>query len=193
MNPSPGRALVLAALLTLASSAAANDDCCFDWNNTSAGAGDIPGGAPIITPGPGRPGAPFGWSRCTGAPENGLGQPNCFSRLRRQGFVPGYSCVIGSPDPNGVLPAPNLPWGSGFQCVSRADSDMVNLSLTFINQITEPLGQENLVVFEEPFVPPVAVGVPALGAWGQWVLAALLGLGGALMLRRRTQPVHPGR
>ncbi len=182
MNVLSRAALALAACLALASVSVANDDCCFDWNNTSAGTGDIPGGALMLSAGPPRPGAPFGWALCTSAAENGAGQPNCFSRRRRQGFVPGYTCVVGSPDPNGALPLPNTPWGSGFKCVSRADNDLVDLSLQFINMITEPPGQQGLVVFED--AAPALPSVPSLGRWGSWVLAALLCLGGALMLRR---------
>ena len=176
-------ALMLAASLTLASLARAGDDCCFDWNNTSAGVGDAGGGSVMLNAGPPRPGAPFGWALCTGATENGTGQTSCFSRLNRQAFVPGHSCALGTPDPNGVAPLPNTPFGSGFKCVTRADQDTGDISLQFINMITEPPGQQGQVVFEDA-LPVVSASVPSLGRWGSWVLAALLGLGGALMLRR---------
>lgn len=175
-------ALALAACLALALPGSANDDCCFDWNNTAAGTGDVVGGSTLLLAGPSRPGAPFGWAHCTGATENGPGQTNCFSRLNRQAYADNYSCVVSSPDPNGAAPLPHLPWGSGFQCVSRAEEDMATFSLQFINQITEPLGQEGLLVFEDA-VPQIQA-VPGLGRWGTWVLAALLCVGGALMLRR---------
>ena len=128
--------------------------------------------------------APFLVTLPEGVPETALPQSELSVHLKTINWD-------GSPDPNGVFPGRNLPWGSGFQCVSRADADGINLSLSFINMVTEPMGQQNLIVFEKPFVPPVVRGVPSLGAWGQWVMAALLGLGGVLMIRRRTQPVHP--
>jgi len=179
MSILPGRALALAACLVLAPLAGATDDCCFDWNNLDAGVGDVPAGSPTLPPSPSRPGAPFGWAQCTGAVENGPGLTNCFSRKNRQGFIPGYNCVIGSAAPNGTLPIPNIPWGAGFQCVSRAD-DAQNISLQFINMITEPLGQEGLVIFEEK-----RKVLSSLGDWGGWVLALLFCAGGAWMLRRR--------
>jgi len=66
---------------------------------------------------------------------------------------------------------------------------MVDLSLQFINQITDPQGQEGLVIFESARGGGgVTASVTSLGRWGTWVLAALLCGCGALMLRRSTEP-----
>ena len=162
--------ICIAALALIAPTASANNDCCWDWN-PAPGAFDKPGQPGPLPGGPPRVGAPFGWAHCTA---NGPGIIACFSRQGRQAFLPNWTCIIGSNDPNGNPPVA----GAGFLCTKKPDP-IQTCFLTVIDQVTDPPGMEAIIDFE-------GVSIPTMSEWGLIALSIMMIGGGMWIMRRRS-------
>lgn len=161
-------ALPLLIGLAAPTSAWAANDCCWDWNGNQDGVGDgLNGNEPGFIGG-----SPNGFAPCTDAAANGGGgQLNCFSRDKRQAFLPNYFCFIGSNDPGGAAP----PAGTGYACFEKGGP--LQFWYDLINQTSVPPGAPGLT-FEGGNI------IPSLSNIGVMVMMGLMVLCGAWMIRK---------
>jgi hypothetical protein len=117
--------------------------------------------------------SPLGsWLQCV--PLLPADKPMCFAREGRQVYVPGWTCVVGSPSPSGEVPNP----GNGFRAV---DVDMPVPPGIAINSalVTDPPGG-----FPGKTLNVEPEDVPAVSALGLGLLVLLVVGGGTWLFRR---------